>query len=295
MTSSIEIYELNNGGASVEVKFEGDTVWLNLNQLSELFGRDKSVISRHLRNIYQDGELNEMATVAKNATVQMEGNRRVKRDLEFYNLDAILSVGYRVNSKQGTHFRIWATQKLNDHRIKGFTANRERLKQLRQSVELIKTTVSSDGIESTQVKDVVQVLSDFALGLDILDGYDHQKLEIGETNLNTQYEIAYSDAKQAILDLKLKFGGSNLFGNEKDQSFRSSIGAINQTFDGKELYPSIEEKAANLLYFVVKNHSFCDGNKRIAAWLFVWYLNKNNYFCIMRWVAKESQIMLWRP
>jgi hypothetical protein len=155
-----------------------------------------------------------MATVVKNATVQMEGNRRVKRDLEFYNLDAILSVGYRVNSKQGTHFRIWATQKLKDHLIKGFTANKERLKQLRPSVELIKTTVSSEGIESTQVKDVVQVLSDFALGLDILDGYDHQKLEIGETNLNTQYEIAYSDAKQAILDLKLKFGGSNLFGNE---------------------------------------------------------------------------------
>jgi prophage maintenance system killer protein len=170
-----------------------------------------------------------------------------------------------------------ATQKLKDHLIKGFTANKELLKQLRPSVELIKTTVSSEGIESTQVKDVVQVLSDFALGLDILDGYDHQKLEIGETNLNTQYEIAYSDAKQAILDLKLKFGGSNLFGNEKDQSFRSSIGAINQTFDGKELYPSIEEKAANLLYFVVKNHSFSDGNKRIAAWLFVWYLNKNDY------------------
>ena len=277
MSGKIEIYQTKDGRSSVQVTFDQETVWLSLNQISELFGRDKSVVSRHLRNIFRSGELSESATVAKNATVQIEGERSVRRDVTIYNLDAILSVGYRVNSKQGTQFRIWATDKLRKHLIDGYTANEYRLRQLQQSVELIQSTVNSDQIDSNQTKEIVDVLSQFALGLDILDGYDHQNLESGAVNPKTKYAIQYDEAKEAILVLKEKFGGSNLFGNEKDDSFKSSISAIDQTFDGKELYPSIEEKAANLLYFIVKNHSFTDGNKRIAAWLFVWYLNKNEY------------------
>lgn len=274
MNNSIEIY--NSGGETqIEVKFEKETVWLSLNQISELFGRDKSVISRHLRNIYKEGELEKRATVAKNATVQVEGKREIKRDIEFYNLDAIISVGYRVNSKQGTQFRIWATNKLKEYLIQGYSINETRLNQLKQSIKLIQT--STKELDRDQSKEIISVLTDFALGLDILDGYDNQSLDIKEVSKDTIYRIEYDEAIEAIQQLKEKFGGSKLFGNEKDNSFKSSIASIDQTFDEKELYPSIEEKAANLLYFIVKNHSFSDGNKRIAAWLFVWYLNKNNY------------------
>ncbi len=250
MSNSIEIY--NSGGETqIEVKFEQETVWLNLNQISELFDRDKSVISRHLQKIYQEGELEKKATVAKNATVQTEGKREIKRDIEFYNLDAIISVGYRVNSKQGTQFRIWATNKLKEYLIQGYSVNKSRLEQLKQSIKLIQKTTNE--LEN------------------------NQSLEIKEVSKETIYKIEYDEAIKAIKQLKEKFGGSKLFGNEKDDSFKSSIATIEQTFNGKELYQSIEEKAANLLYFVVKNHSFSDGNKRIAAWLFVWYLNKNKY------------------
>lgn len=276
MNNSIEIYS-SNGEAQIDVKFENETVWLNLNQITELFGRDKSVISRHLRNIYKEGELDKESTVAKNATVQMEGNREIKREIDLYNLDAIISVGYRVNSKQGTQFRIWATKKLKEHLIKGYTINSDRLNHLKQSIKLIQSATESEDINANQSKEIIDVLADFALGLDILDGYDNQSLEIRDTTQGGTYEIDYEEAKNAIKQLRDKFGGSKLFGNEKDDSFKSSIASIDQTFDGQDLYPSIEEKAANLLYFVVKNHSFSDGNKRIAAWLFVWYLNKNNY------------------
>ncbi|MEN9441775.1 MAG: hypothetical protein RLZ33_1852 [Bacteroidota bacterium] len=276
MIDLIEIYN-SKGETQIEVKFENDTVWLSLNQISVLFGRDKSVISRHLRNIYIENELEESSTVAKNATVQMEGNRKVTRETVLYNLDAIISVGYRVNSKQGTKFRIWATNKLKDILIKGFAINQSRLNELQQSIKLIHAVTLSDSIEKSQTKEIIELLSEYALGLEILDGYDNQTLEIREISEQVSYKIDYQEAKFAIRQLRDKFGGSTLFGNEKDDSFKSSIATINQTFDGKELYFSIEEKAANLLYFVVKNHSFNDGNKRIAAWLFVWYLNKNNY------------------
>ena len=276
MDNSIEIYSAN-GEAQIDVTFENETVWLNLNQITELFGRDKSVISRHLKNIYKEGELDKSSTVAKNATVQIEGDREIKREIDLYNLDAIISVGYRVNSKQGTQFRIWATNKLKEHLIRGYTINTNRLIHLKQSIKLIQSTTESEEINATQSREIIDVLADFALGLDILDGYDNQSLEIRDTTQAGTYKIDYLEAKDAIEQLRDKFGGSKLFGNEKDQSFKSSIASIDQTFDGQDLYPSIEEKAANLLYFVVKNHSFSDGNKRIAAWLFVWYLNQNNY------------------
>ena len=276
MNNSIEIYN-SKGETQIDVKFENETVWLSLNQISELFGRDRSVISRHLRNIYKEEELNRDSTVAKNATVQIEGSREIKREIDIYNLDAIISVGYRVNSKQGTQFRIWATNKLKEHLVKGFTINQNRLNHLKQSIKLIQSTTSSEEIDNVQSKEIIEVLTDYALGLNILDGYDNQSLEIRDITKGSTYIIDYKEATDAINQLRNKFGGSELFGNEKDESFKSSIASIDQTFGGQELYPSIEEKAANLLYFVVKNHSFSDGNKRIAAWLFVWYLNKNSY------------------
>ena len=242
-----------------------------------MFARDKSVVSRHLKNIYSSGELDLNSTVAKNATVQIEGGRQVIRELEFYNLDVIISIGYRVNSKVGTHFRQWATQRLKDYLIKGYAVNQERLSQLQQSFQLIREAALSEDFSKSQVKEIIDVLADYAIGLDILDGYDKQNLELGKVQPNPVFQISYQEAKLAIEELRIKFGGSTLFGNEKDDSFKSSISTINQTFDGKELYPSVEEKAAHLLYFVVKNHSFTDGNKRIAAWLFIWYLAKNNY------------------
>ncbi len=276
MNSSLEIYR-SEGETQIDVRFENETVWLSLNQISSMFARDKSVVSRHLKNIYSSGELDQNSTVAKNATVQIEGGRQVIRELEFYNLDVIISIGYRVNSKVGTHFRQWASQRLKDYLIKGYAVNQERLSQLQQSFQLIREAALLEDFSKSQVKEIIDVLADYAIGLDILDGYDKQNLELGKVQPNPVFQISYQEAKFAIEELRIKFGGSALFGNEKDDSFKSSISTINQTFDGKELYPSVEEKAAHLLYFVVKNHSFTDGNKRIAAWLFIWYLAKNNY------------------
>ena len=276
MNSSLEIYR-SEGETQIDVRFENETVWLSLNQISSMFARDKSVVSRHLKNIYSSGELDQNSTVAKNATVQIEGGRQVIRELEFYNLDVIISIGYRVNSKVGTHFRQWASQRLKDYLIKGYAVNQERLSQLQQSFQLIREAALSEDFSKSQVKEIIDVLADYAIGLDILDGFDKQNLELGMVQPNPVFQISYQEAKLAIEELRIKFGGSALFGNEKDDSFKSSISTINQTFDGKELYPSVEEKAAHLLYFVVKNHSFTDGNKRIAAWLFIWYLAKNNY------------------
>ena len=287
MNSSIEIYR-SEGETQIEVRFENETVWLSLNQISSMFSRDKSVVSRHLKNIYSSGELDQNSTVAKNATVQLEGGRQVIRDLEFYNLDVIISIGFRVNSKVGTHFRQWATQRLKDYLIKGYAVHQERLSQLQQSFQLIREAALSEDFSKSQVKEIIDVLADYAIGLDILDGYDKQNLELGMVQPNPVFQISYQEAKLAIEELRIKFGASTLFGNEKDDSFKSSISTINQTFDSKELYPSIEEKAAHLLYFVVKNHSFTDGNKRIAAWVFVWYLAKNNYLLNLKGIPKVA-------
>ena len=278
MSGNIEIYKSNDGETSVEVTFDQETVWLNQAQLSQLFGRDRTVVGRHIRNIFKEGELAESMVCAKFAHTTQHGAIKGKTQTSkttYYNLDVIISVGYRIKSIQGTHFRQWASKRLKEFLIQGYAVNKERLKQLKQSFNLLQTTVQTEQISTSQIKEIVDVLSDFAQGLDILDGYDHQNLVIKHLNPETKYIIKHKEAKQAIEELKNKFGGSRLFGKEKDNSFKSSIAAINQTFGGKDLYPSIEEKAANLLYFIVKNHSFTDGNKRIAAWLFVWYLNKN--------------------
>lgn len=260
------IFTSNDNQTQIEVQFENETVWLSLNQISELFGRDKSVISKHLKNIYNENELTLDATVAKNATVQKEGNRTIERTLEYYNLDIIISIGYRVNSKQGTQFRIWANNILKQYLIKGYTINERRLKEqekqlieLKSTVNLLSNVLTTKELNSDEATGLLKVVTDYAYALDILDKYDHQQLKIEGTTAIELFIIDYAEAKHAIYDLKDKFGGSSLFGNEKDESFKGSIAAIYQTFGGVDLYPSVEEKAANLLYFVVKNHSFSDG------------------------------------
>ncbi|MDG1278196.1 MAG: virulence protein RhuM/Fic/DOC family protein [Algoriphagus sp.] len=218
--------------------------------------------------------MDEKATCAKISQVQQEGERTVKRQIKIYNLDLIISVGYRVNSKQGTAFRIWANKIIKDHLVKGHTINEKRLLELQKTIKLVNRTIQGLGSDD-QTKGIFEVLSEFSNALDILDDYDHQRLSLSDTPIQATFRISYDEAKYAVDELKKRFGGSSLFGNEKDQSFKGSISAIDQTFDGIELYRSLEEKAAHLLYFVVKNHSFSDGNKRIAAWLFIWYLEKN--------------------
>lgn len=277
----IQIYKTSDGHSELEVTLEKESVWLSLTQMVELFQRDKSVLSRHLKNIFKEKELHRNAVVAKNATTASDGKIY---QVEYYNLDVIISIGYRVKSKRGTQFRIWANKVLKDYLIKGYAINEKRLKveaakyrELQQSVKLLQNVISQKAITATEAKGLLEVITDYAYALDILDRYDHQQLKVENTSKKDTFQITYKEAIKAIDGLKKKFGGSDLFGREKDESFKSSLNTIYQTFDKKELYPSIEEKAANLLYFVVKNHSFSDGNKRIAAFLFVWFLDKNNY------------------
>jgi len=278
----IVIYKTENGETVIDVKLENETIWLTQKLMSELFEKDSDTIGLHIKNIINEAELDEKSTTELFSVVQQEGKRSVKRNLKFYNLDMILSVGYRVNSKKGTQFRIWANKILKDHLIKGYSINETRLKEqneqlnsLKNTVTLLSNVLENKSLNNDEATGLLKVVTDYAYALDILDKYDHQELTIEGTTLKELFIIDYAEAKRAIYDLKEKFGGSSLFGNEKDESFKGSIAAIYQTFGGMDLYPSVEEKAANLLYFVVKNHSFSDGNKRIAAYLFVWFMEKN--------------------
>lgn len=280
--NEIEIYT-NSEGIQIEVKFDGDSVWATQKQIAEIFQTTPQNITLHLKKVYEEHEIDSISTCKEYLQVQKEGKRIVKRSQLFYNIDAILSVGYRVNSKRGTQFRQWATQRLKDYLVKGYAINEKRLKEtenkfqeLKQAVSLLESISNTKELSGNEAQGLLKVLSDYSFALDILDQYDHQTLEIKETNNQEIFRISYKEAKSAIEGLKKKFGGSSLFGNEKDKSFQGSLVGIYQTFDSKELYPFIEEKAAHLLYFVVKNHSFSDGNKRIAAFLFVWFLERNN-------------------
>jgi prophage maintenance system killer protein len=281
-TGGIIIYQAGDGQTSIEVKLEHETVWLNQYQLAELFDTDRTSIVKHIKNIYKSEELSEKATCAKIAQVRMEGKRRINREIEHYNLDLIISVGYRVNSKRGTQFRLWANQVLKNYLIKGYAVNEKMLKEqsaqlddLKQAVKLLGNVIESKNLNTDEATGLLKVITDYTYALDVLDKYDHQVLEIEKTTEEELFKITYTEAIKAIRGLHSKFGGSDLFGNEKDESFQGSLAAIYQTFGGHDLYPSVEEKAANLLYFVIKNHSFSDGNKRIAAFLFVWFLEKN--------------------
>ena len=280
--SEIKIYKTLEGKTSIEVKLEKETVWLSLNQMSDLFERDKSVISRHINNIFREGELEKGSTVAKYATVQKEGKRRIVRNIEFYNLDVIISVGYRIKSKRGTQFRIWANQILKDYLIKGYVINQKRLEtqvkqfnELKETIKILGNTLEHKELTDEESKGLLKIISDYSYALEILERYDHQTLKIEKTSGKAIYRLTYKEVKEQIELVKRTYSNSKLFGQEKDNSLKSSIDTIYQTFDGKDLYPSIEEKAANLLYLIVKNHPFTDGNKRIAAFIFLYFLEKN--------------------
>lgn len=281
MPEKIAIYQSSDGKASFEVRLEHETVWLSQKQMAELLDKDTDTIGLHIRNIYKEGELERAATTEESSVVQNEGGRKVRRKLKFYNLDVIISVGYRVKSQRGTQFRQWATRVLRDHLVQGFSINQQRLEEheeklaeMRQAMDLLSRTLEQQQLVSDLGKDVLRVISDYAYALSILDRYDHGTLSIEKTSNPEGFVLDYGKANEIVLSMKGNFDG--LFGIEKDQGFKSAIGTIYQTFDGKELYPSAEEKAANLLYFIVKNHAFSDGNKRIAAAIFIYFLNAND-------------------
>ena len=279
--NQIIIYQTEDGQTQVDVRMENETVWLTQAQMAELYHTDRTSIVRHINNIYKVEELDRESTCAKIAQVQIEGNRKVTRQIPYFNLDMIISVGYRVNAKRGVQFRKWANRILKEYLVKGYAVNdrlrRDQLGELRQLVQVVGRTLQHQDITATaDGQALFDVVVDYTYALDTLDNYDYERLSIERTTSpEAPFRATYDNAMAEIRRLHDKFGGSKWFCNEKDDSFKSSIGQIYQTFGGEELYPSVEEKAAILLYLVTKNHSFSDGNKRIAATLFLWFLNNN--------------------
>ena len=275
----IIIYQSSDGQTELDVRLEGDSVWLSQAQLAQLLQVRPQNITMHIRNVYKEGELERSATCKDFLQVQNEGGRLITRNIKFYNLDVIISVGYRVKSLRGTQFRIWANRVLKEYLIKGYAINRnakqEQLDELKRTISVMSNVLAAKSVTKDEAVGLLKVISDYAYGLDTLDRYDYQQLEIADTTPEEKFRATYDNAMQALQMLKEQFGASELFAREKDSSFRSTMGAIYQTFGGKDLYPSVEEKAANLLYLTVKNHSFSDGNKRIAAFLFLWFMEKN--------------------
>ena len=279
LNNQIIIYHTEDGQMQIDVRLENETVWLTQKQIAELFGTKRPAITKHLKNIYASEELDEGSTCSILEHMGNEGKQTYST--KYYNLDVILSVGYRVNSKNATRFRQWANKVLKQYLIKGYAINermrKEQIGELRQLVGMLGRTIQSQPLLSNdETNALFEVVTDYTYALDTLDNYDYMRLTINKTTKEEPFHATYENAMEAINGLREKFGGSVLFGNEKDDSFKSSIGQIYQTFGGEELYPSVEEKAAMLLYLVTKNHSFSDGNKRIAATLFLWFLNNNH-------------------
>jgi len=270
----IILYQTADGRTSIDVKLENETVWLTQAQMAVLFEKDQSVIARHIKNALVEGELDD-------SNMQKVHNTLSKyKPITVYNLDVIISVGYRVHSQRGVQFRRWANSVLKDYLIKGYAVKNNLVQQkyddLKALVDVMGRTMGYlEAPADDQIRSIFDVVKDYTYALDTLDSYDYQDLEIQSTSKEF-FHATYENAMEVISSLKAKFGGSDLFGREKDQSFHSSIGQIYQTWDGKDLYPSVEEKAAMLLYLVVKNHSFTDGNKRIAATLFLWFMENNH-------------------
>jgi prophage maintenance system killer protein len=278
LEDQIVIYITEDGQTQVDVRLENETVWLTQSQIAVLFGTKRPAITKHLKNIYDSKELDECSTCS--ILEHMGNSGKQVYNTKYYNLDAILSVGYRVNSRNATQFRQWANKVLKQYLINGYAINerirKEQIGELRQLVGMLGRTIKNQPLLSNdETTALFEVVADYTYALDTLDNYDYERLTIDKTTSEEPFHATYENAMEAINGLREKFGGSALFGNEKDSSFKSSIGQIYQTFWGEELYPSVEEKAAMLLYLVTKNHSFSDGNKRIAATLFLWFLNGN--------------------
>ena len=280
--TQLVIYNTPQGDTRIDVRVTGETIWLTQRQIADLFGTKVPAISKHLKNIFATGELQEDMVISKMETTTRHGaiiGKTQTKETKFYNLDAILSVGYRVNSKNATAFRIWANQVLKQYLLQGYAINErvaaQKYDELSQLVKVLGRTIQNQEKLTEDSRSLLNVVVDYTYALDTLDRYDYQELKIEDTTGNEAFHATYENAMAVIRELHEKFGGSTLFGNEKDDSFKSSIGQIYQTFAGVDLYPSVEEKAAMLLYLVTKNHSFSDGNKRIAATLFLWFLNGN--------------------
>lgn len=265
----IVIYQDPDGTVDLDVRLERDTVWLTQKQMSELFDTERSVITKHLNNIFASGELDRASNVQK---MHIPGS---DRPVTFHALDAVLSVGYRVNSKRGTQFRIWATRVLRDHLLQGYTVNERRLRDLNQAVRLIAGVADRRDLSGDEAKALLRVVGEYRFALDLLDDYDYQRVGVPPAGEKTAHPLSYPEALRIVEQLRERFGGSALFGRQKDEGLQSALGAVMQTFGGRDLYPSLEEKAAHLLYFLIKNHAFVDGNKRIGAALFLWFLEKN--------------------
>lgn len=274
-SGEIVLYKAPDGTTSLEVKLEQETVWLSQVQIGELFAKDRRTISEHIGNVFKEKELSKKRTIRKFRIVQKEGGRSVVRAVDFYSLDVIISVGYRVKSKRGTQFRIWATQVLRDHLLKGYTVNERRLRDLNQAVRLIADMADRRDLSGDEAKALLSVVGEYRFALDLLDDYDYQRVSAPPANEKMTSPLSYPEALRIVERLRERFGGSPLFGRQKDEGLQAALGAVMQTFGGQELYPSLEEKAANLLYFLIKNHAFIDGNKRIGAALFLWFLEKN--------------------
>ena len=273
--NDITIYQTTDNQTSVEVQFDGNTVWLNQSQIALLFQRDRSVLTKHINNVFKEGELDEKSNVQKMHIANSD------KPVTYYNLDVIISVGYRVKSQRGTQFRQWATQRLKDYLVQGYALNQKRLDQLQQVVQLISQNGNADGLQLREAKGMLQIITNYTRSFILLNQYDSNSLAANNLNENITYEIEYQEAFEAITELKRQLmvakEASELFGNPKDDGFESILGSIVQTFGGQYLYPSIEEQAAHLLYFIIKNHPFSDGNKRIGAFMFVWFLEKNKH------------------
>ncbi len=283
INDKIIIYQTSDGKTSIDVKLENETVWLSQAQMAELFQKDRTVIGRHINNIFKEGELKQKEVCAKFAHTTQHGALKGKlqiQEITLYSLDVIISVGYRVKSQRGTQFRIWANKILKEYLVKGYAINDkvaiQKYEELSQLVHILGRTIQSQPeLSNTDNQELIRVVTDYTYALDTLDRYDYEQLTIEGITPETKFIAIYDNAMLAIKHLKEKFSESRWFGNEKDDSFKSSIGQIYQTFGGEELYPSVEEKAAMLLYLVTKNHSFSDGNKRIAATLFLWFMQNN--------------------
>jgi len=274
LNDKIIIYQSEDGKTQLDVKLEGETVWLSTKQMAELFDKEESNIRRHVNNVFKEAEL------TRENNVHFLHVNGIKKPVPYYTLDVIISVGYRVHSQRGVRFRQWANSVLKQYLVKGYAINenirKHQIAELRQLIQVLGRAIQQQPAKTTDESNALfDVVVDYTYALDTLDNYDYQRLHIAKTTKEEPFHATYENAMHEIDVLRQKFGGSVLFGNEKDDSFRSSIGQIYQTFDGTELYPSVEEKAAMLLYLVTKNHSFSDGNKRIAATLFLWFMNNN--------------------
>jgi len=276
--NKIQIFQAADGVVRLEVALDQDTVWLSQAQMVELFGRDQSVVSRHIRNALSEGEVSEKSNMQKMHIANSD------KPVALYDLDVVISVGYRIKSERGVQFRRWATQVLRQYLVQGYSINQQRLEtqqekliELKQAIALSARLIHNKNLSSGESQSILAILEKYSHALTVLDDYDHQRLQVAGTHMPVQPRIGYDEAMRQIVLWREREGLGGLFGNEKDDSFKSSLETIYQTFDGQELYPSIEEKSANLLYFIVKNHSFTDGNKRIAAAIFVWFLERHDF------------------